>query len=87
MILEKREPLLTSVATALNPPQIPGYGPFRDDQAELLKSPWILGAPQPVFSAASRRISARISAVIFGRPPHGRERASALRKSDPVTLA
>ena len=37
VILEKREPPLTRVATALNPPQIPGYGPFRDDQAEFLK--------------------------------------------------
>src|SRR5687768_6843618 len=34
-------------------------------------SPWILGAPQSAFSCAKRRISTRISSLIFGRPLRG----------------
>ena len=40
----------TRVATALNPPQIPGYGPFRDDQAGLLNfSVYLGGSPTRVL--------------------------------------
>src|ERR1700681_3780465 len=37
-------------------------------------SPWILGAPQPAFSVARRRIRVRISSLIRGRPPRCRDR-------------
>jgi hypothetical protein len=37
VILEERQPPLARVAPALDPPKIPGDGPFRDDEAELLK--------------------------------------------------
>ena len=37
VILEEGQPPLARVATALNPPKIPGYGPFRDDETQLLK--------------------------------------------------
>ena len=37
-------------------------------------SPWIFGAPQPTFSSAIRRMRSRISPVILGRPPRGRDR-------------
>jgi hypothetical protein len=40
----------------------------------LRSSPWILGAPQPAFSMAMVRITFRISALIFGRPPRVRDR-------------
>ena len=36
-------------------------------------SPWIFGAPQPEFSCAKRRIRTRISSLILGRPPRGRD--------------
>jgi hypothetical protein len=37
-------------------------------------SPWILGAPQSGLSTARRRIRPRISSVISGLPPRGRDR-------------
>jgi hypothetical protein len=46
VILEKREPPLTRVATAADMPKIPGYAPFRDHETELLKlSMDLLGSP------------------------------------------
>ena len=60
-----------------------GAQPGEDDETHSLSeiwkpsfssSPWILGAPQPEFSRARRRISSRISCVICGRPLCGRER-------------
>ena len=39
----------------------------------LSSSPWIRGAPQSGFSMLIRRISARRSASICGRPPSGRD--------------
>jgi hypothetical protein len=39
----------------------------------LSNSPWMRGAPQSIFSMLIRRISARRSAVIFGRPPRERD--------------
>src|SRR6266446_2433584 len=39
----------------------------------LSSSPWMRGAPHSGFSALIRRISARTSASIFGRPPRERD--------------
>src|SRR6266851_847654 len=39
----------------------------------LSSSPWMRGAPHSGFSALIRRISARSSASIFGRPPRERD--------------
>ena len=43
VILEKRKPPLTRVATAPNSSQIPGHTPLGDDEAELQKSAMDLG--------------------------------------------
>jgi hypothetical protein len=37
MILQERQPPLTSVTTATNSPKAPGHGSFGDDEAELLQ--------------------------------------------------
>jgi hypothetical protein len=37
VILEEGQPPFARVASALDPPKIPSYGPFRDDEAEFLK--------------------------------------------------
>ena len=74
MVLEKAQPTLARVAPATNSPKIPGHTSFRDDEAELLQFSVDLGAPQSGFSSARRRIRPRISSVIFGLPPRGRER-------------
>ena len=39
----------------------------------LSSSPWMRGAPQSGFSTLIRRINARISVSICGRPPRGRD--------------
>ena len=39
----------------------------------LSSSPWIRGAPQSGFSTFLRRINARSSVSICGRPPNGRD--------------
>ena len=39
----------------------------------LSSSPWIRGAPQSGFSTLIRRINARSSVSICGRPPCGRD--------------
>jgi hypothetical protein len=74
VILEEDQPALAGVAPAVYTPEIPRHGPFRDLAASFKSSPSILGAPQAAFSSAIRRMSARISAVILGRPPCGRDR-------------
>jgi hypothetical protein len=37
VILKEGQPPFFRVATTLNPPKIAGYGPFRHEEAELLK--------------------------------------------------
>jgi hypothetical protein len=39
----------------------------------LSSSPWMRGAPQSGFSMLIRRINARSSVSICGRPPNGRD--------------
>jgi len=43
-------------------------------------SPWIFGAPQSGFSCAKRWIRPRISSLIFGLPPRGRDRQRQKRR-------
>src|SRR5260370_15736288 len=43
-------------------------------------SPWICGAPQSEFSAATRRIRVRISSLTLGRPRLGRDRPRQYRR-------
>ena len=62
------------LATAPSSSQMSSHAAFGDDEAEFLKFSVDLGAPQSGFSSAMRRIRPRISAVIFGRPPRGRDR-------------
>src|SRR5262252_4494277 len=70
VVAKKCKPLLGRIAPALNPPQVARDSPLREQEAN---SPWIFGAPQPVFSCAKRRINARSSGVILGRPARGRD--------------
>src|SRR5262245_27620404 len=44
-------------------------------------SPWILGAPQPTFSSAIRRMRERISSLTLGRPPRGLDRQRQYRRN------
>jgi hypothetical protein len=39
----------------------------------LRSSPWIRGAPHSGFAALMSRMSRRMSAGVFGRPPRGRD--------------
>jgi hypothetical protein len=74
VIMEEGQPGFPRVTSTTNLPQVSSHGPFRLLEPELLQLPWIFGAPQPAFSSAIRRMSRRISSVILGRPPRGRER-------------
>ena len=74
VILEKGQPTLAWITAAPDTLQISGYGSFGDDEAELLEFSMDLGRPPVGFSSARRRISARISSVIFGRPRACRDR-------------
>ena len=74
VVSEKRQPPLTR---ELRRWTLRGYrATVRSETTKpsFRSSPWILGAPHPAFSSARRRISKRISAVIFGRPLRGPER-------------
>src|SRR5450631_1324870 len=50
-----------------------GDARLRDLNPSLSSSPWMRGAPQSGFSKLIRRINARISVSICGRPPRGRD--------------
>jgi hypothetical protein len=74
VILKKCPPLFSGVTTPRQASQIASHAPSETIKPSFNSSPWILGAPQPGFSCAKRRISTRISSLIFGRPMRGRER-------------
>ena len=69
MILQERQPVLGRVAATLHGAQISRHTPLRDDETELLKFTVDLrGSPILVLLRQSSD-QARISSVIFGRPP------------------
>jgi hypothetical protein len=73
VVVKKCEPFLGCVAAPLRSREIAGDGSLGQDKPSFCSSPWILGAPQPVFSWAKRQINARSSGVILGRPPRRRD--------------
>jgi hypothetical protein len=70
----KCQPPLPWIATPPHSPQIASDSPFRAVEAELQQFAMDPGRSHSAFSCAKRRISPRISTVIFGRPPRARER-------------
>ena len=74
VILEEGQPALAGVAPAVDTPEMPRHGPFRDDDAEFPKFSVDLGCAPACIRFRQPVDERRISAVIFGRPPRGRER-------------
>jgi len=74
VILQEREPPFCRILTSTNAPQVASHGSLGDNEADLQRRTVNLEGSPPKFSSAVRRMSRRISSVIFGRPPRGRER-------------
>jgi hypothetical protein len=72
VIPKKRKPSFAWVTTAANASKIPGDSPLGDGEAELQHLAVNLGRAPIGISSAMRRISTRISSLIFGRPLRGR---------------
>ena len=67
------QPSFAGITAAPNPLQIPGYGSLGDIEAQFLELSMDLGCSPGRISSASWRMSARISAVAFGRPAGARD--------------
>ena len=74
VIRQEGQPALTGTATASDAAQVASYGSFGDDETQLLELAVDLGRAQLGFSCAKRRISTRISVVVFGLPLGARDR-------------
>src|SRR5262245_55808905 len=65
MVVEEGQPSLPGVAAPPHAAEIACYCCSEISNPSLSSSPWILGAPQPGFSCARRRIRSRTSLVIL----------------------